>query len=63
MFYYKLVKIPAWRRKKIRSLGLANANYIGWINDIVLQYSSGKYVHYLVIKHNGNIYMQELTTL
>ena len=27
--------------------------YIGWINTKVLPYSTGSYIHYPVIKHNG----------
>ena len=39
------------------SLELAEANYcvlcIEWINNKVLVYSTGNYIHYLVINHNG----------
>ena len=27
--------------------------YIGWINNKVLLYSTGEYIQYLVINHNG----------
>ena len=43
------------------SLGLANANkvYIGWINNKVLLYSTGNYIQYPIIKHNGKEYDRE----
>ena len=56
----------------IGRLGLADANYfiyIEWINDKVLLYSTGNYIQYPVIKHNGKeykkecIYMYNLITL
>ena len=30
--------------------------YIGWINNKVLLYSTGNYIQYLVINHNGKEY-------
>ena len=35
--------------------------YIGWINNKVLLYSTGKYIQYLVIKDNGKGYEKEDT--
>ena len=44
----------------IGSLGLADANwYIGWINNKVLLYSTGNYIQYPVINHNGKEYEKE----
>ena len=45
------------REERIGSLGLAEANvYIGWINNKVLLYSTGNYIQYPVINHNGKEY-------
>ena len=33
--------------------------YIGWINNKVLLYSTGNYIQYPVIKHNGKEYEKE----
>ena len=33
--------------------------YIGWINNKVLQYSTGNYIQYPVINHNGKEYEKE----
>ena len=33
--------------------------YIGWINDKVLLYSTGNYIQYPVINHNGREYEKE----
>ena len=33
--------------------------YIGWINNRVLQYSTGNYIQYPVINHNGKEYEKE----
>ena len=33
--------------------------YIGWINNIVLLYSPGNDIQYLVINHNGKDYANE----
>ena len=33
--------------------------YIGWINNKVLQYSTGKYIQYPVINHHGKEYEKE----
>ena len=33
--------------------------YIGWINNKVLLYSTGNYIQYLVINHNGKEYEKE----
>ena len=30
--------------------------YIGWINNKVLLYSTGNYIQYLIINHNGKEY-------
>ena len=39
---------------RIGSLGLANAiSYIEWIKNKVLQYSTGNYIQYPVVNHNG----------
>ena len=39
------------------SLGLVDANYyIEWINNKVLLYSTGNYIQYPVINHNGKEY-------
>ena len=44
----------------IGNLELANANsYIKWINNKVLLYSTGNYIQYPVINHNGNKYKKE----
>ena len=34
---------------------------IGWINNKVLLYSTGNYIKYLVINHNGKEYEKECT--
>ena len=31
--------------------------YIGWVNNKVLLYSTGKYIQYPVINHNGKEYI------
>ena len=31
--------------------------YIGWINNKVLLYSTGNYIHYPMINHNGEVYI------
>ena len=33
--------------------------YVGWINNKVLLYSTGNYVQYPVINHNGKEYKKE----
>ena len=33
--------------------------YIGWINNKVLLYSTGNYIQYPVINHNGKEYAKE----
>ena len=33
--------------------------YIGWINNKVLLYSTGKYIQYPMINHNGKEYKKE----
>ena len=33
--------------------------HIGWINNKVLLYSTGNYIQYPVIKHNGKEYKKE----
>ena len=33
--------------------------YIGWINNKVLLYSTGNYIKYPVINHNGKVYITE----
>ena len=35
--------------------------YIEWINNNVLLYSTGKYIQYPVINHNGKEYEKEYT--
>ena len=47
------------RGGSVGSLGLADAIllYIGWINNRVLHYSTGNYVQYPVINHNGKEYV------
>ena len=35
--------------------------YIGWINNKVLLYSTGNYIQYPVINHNGKEYEKECT--
>ena len=37
--------------------------YIGWINSKVLLYSTGNYIQYLVINHNGKEYEKEYRDL
>ena len=45
---------------RIGSLGLVDANYyIEWINNKVLLYSTGNYIQYPVINHNGKEYEKE----
>ena len=42
------------------SLGLADANYYReWINNKVLLYSTGNYIQYPGINHNGKEYEKE----
>ena len=36
--------------------------YIGWINNKVLPYSTGNYIQYPVINHNGKEYEKEYIT-
>ena len=43
----------------IGSLGLADANYIEWINIKVLLYRTENYTHYFVINHNGKEYFKK----
>ena len=44
----------------IGNLGLADANlYIEWINNKVLLYSTGNYIQYPAINHNGKEYEKE----
>ena len=39
---------------RIGSLGLPDANkYTGWINNKILLYSTGNYIQYPMINHNG----------
>ena len=48
----------------IGSLGQADANYYierEWINNKVLLYSTGNYIQYLVINHNGKEYEKDCT--
>ena len=33
--------------------------YIGWMNNKVLLYSTGKYIHYPVINHTGREYEKD----
>ena len=33
--------------------------YIGWINNKILLYSTGNYIHYPVINHDGKEYEKE----
>ena len=33
--------------------------YTGWINNKILLYSTGNYIQYLVINHNGKEYEKE----
>ena len=33
--------------------------YTGWINNKVLLYSTGNYIQYLVLNHNGKEYKKE----
>ena len=41
------------------TLGLAYVNYIGWIDNNILLYSTGNYIQYPVINHNGEEYENE----
>ena len=41
------------REVRNESLGLAEANCVGWINDNVLLYSTGNNIQYFVTNHNG----------
>ena len=34
--------------------------YIGWINNKVLPYSTGNYIQYPVINHNGKEYEKDI---
>ena len=34
--------------------------YIGWINSKVLLYSTGNYIQYPVISHNGKEYLKRM---
>ena len=43
----------------IGSLGLADAKYYIWINNKVLLYSTGNYIQYPAINHNGKEYKKE----
>ena len=45
----------------IGNLGLADANYymLEWINDKVLLYSTGNYIQYSMINHNGKEYVKK----
>ena len=45
----------------IGSLGLVDANYYiqNWINTEVQLYSTGNYIQYPVINHNGKEYKKE----
>jgi len=37
--------------------------YIGWINNKALLYSTGNYIQYLLINHNGNEYKKEYVSV
>ena len=42
---------------RVGSLGSADANcYVGWINSKVLLHSTGNYIQYPAINHNGKAY-------
>ena len=47
--------------ERIGNLGLADANYymLEWINDKVLLYSTGNYIQYSMINHNGKEYVKK----
>ena len=48
------------REGYIRSLGLADTNYyVQNVNNKVLPYSTGNYIQYPVINHNGKEYEKE----
>ena len=46
---------------KDREFGISRCKlvYIGWINNKVLLYSTGNYIQYPVINHNGKEYKKE----
>ena len=50
-----------WWEVKDWELGISRCKlvYIGWVNNRVLLYSTGNYIRYLVINHNGNKYEKE----
>ena len=45
-------------RRKDWEFGISRCEqlYIGWMNNKVLLYSTGNYIQYLVINHNGKEY-------
>ena len=50
------------KKGRIRSLGLAEATIIyKWINNKILLHSTGKYIQYPMVKHNGKEYEKEYT--
>ena len=52
--------VGAWGRKEWE-FGISRCKlvYIGWINNKVLLYSTGNYIQYPVINHNGKEYEKE----
>ena len=56
--------LPKWREgygKKGLEFGISRCKllYIGWINNKVLLCSTGNYIQYSVINHNGKEYEKE----
>ena len=56
-----IVKVEGGGRGKKWKFGISRCKlvYIEWINNKVLLYSTGKYIQYPVINHNGKEYEKE----
>ena len=52
-----LVVTKGAEEERIGGLGLADANYVGWINETLL-YSTGNYIQNPVINHNRKGYQK-----
>ena len=48
-----------FRNRKLFGIRRCKLLYVGWINNKVLLYSTGNYIQYLMINHNGKDYKNE----
>ena len=56
-----VAKREGFRERKDWEFGISKCKllYIGWINNKVLLFSTGNYIQYPVINHNGKEYKKE----